>query len=311
MTSRLPARVALLLTLPPLLWAGNAVVGRALVGSVPPLTLNAMRWALAFVLLLPLGWRALGRPREILDRWRYLVVLGGLGVGSYNALQYMAVRTSTPINVTLITASMPLWMLGVGFLFFRERAGGRQLAGAALSLAGVALVLSQGHPSTLLALQLVPGDLLMLLAAALWAGYSWLLARPPASMQGEARPAWNWAEHLLVQVVFGGVWAALFALVEHLFFAPAPIVWSPMLWFGWVYVALGASIVAYWLWGVGVAAIGPSTSASFVNLTPLFAAVLSAALLSEPPRWFHAVAFLLIAGGIVVTSLPRRQNVPG
>lgn len=307
MTQRLTIRVALVLTLPPLLWAGNAVVGRALVGSVPPLTLNAMRWALAFLLLLPLGWRALARPGEILARWKYLVVLGGLGVGSYNALQYMAVRTSTPINVTLITASMPLWMLGVGFIFFGEQARRRQLAGAALSLAGVAFVLSHGHPATLLELRLVPGDLLMLLAAALWAGYSWMLARPPAAMLGEARPAWNWAEFLLVQVVFGGLWAAAFAGVEQAFFDPAPIAWTPKLLFGWAYVALGASIVAYWLWGVGVAAVGPSVGAFFINLTPLFAALLSAALLSEPPRWYHGVAFALIAAGILVTSRARRN----
>lgn len=307
MTHRLTARVALVLTLPPLLWAGNAVVGRALVGSVPPLTLNAMRWALAFLLLLPLGWRALSRPQEILSRWKFLVVLGFLGVGSYNALQYMAVHTSTPINITLITASMPLWMLGVGFLFFREPARRRQLFGAALSLAGVALVLSHGHPSTLRELRLVPGDLLMLVAAALWAGYSWLLVRPPASMQGERRPAWNWAEFLLVQVIFGGAWAWLFAGAEQLFLQPEPIVWSAKLWFGWFYVSLGASIVAYWLWGVGVAAVGPSIGAFFINLTPLFAALLSAALLSEPPRWFHVAAFALIAAGIVVTSVAPKK----
>lgn len=306
MTGRLTARLALVLSMPPLLWAGNAVLGRALIGSIPPVTLNAMRWALAFVLLLPLGWRTLVRPRDILARWKYLCVLGGLGVGSFNALQYMAVRTSTPINVTLITASMPLWMLGVGFLFFREPARRRQLAGAALSLAGVALVLSHGHPATLLELRLVPGDLLMLLAAALWACYSWLLARPPASMRGEARPAWNWAEFLFVQVIFGGLWAGVFAGIEHAFFQPEPTIWSAKLLLGWVYVALGASIVAYWLWGVGVAEAGPSVAAFFINLTPLFAALLSAGLLSELPRWYHGVAFVLIASGILVTSRPSR-----
>lgn len=308
MNHPLTARVALLLTLPPLLWAGNAVVGRALVGSVPPLTLNAMRWALAFLLLLPLGWRALARPAEIMARWKYLTVLGGLGVGSYNALQYMAVHTSTPINVTLITASMPLWMLGVGLIFFREPARRQQLAGAALSLAGVGFVLSHGHPETLLELRLVPGDLLMLLAAALWAGYSWLLARPPASMRGDTRPAWNWAEYLLVQVLFGGTWAALAAGIEQAVFAPPPIAWSAGVAAGWLYVALGASIIAYWLWGVGVSTVGPAVSSFFVNLTPLFAALMSAALLSEPPRWYHVVAFALIAAGIVVTSRPSRPS---
>ena len=60
-------------------------------------------------------------------------------------------------------------------------------------------------------------------------------------------------------------------------------------------------------WGVGVASVGPSVGAFFINLTPLFAALLSAALLSEPPRWYHGVAFALIAAGIVVTSRARRN----
>ena len=110
----------MLLTLPPLLWAGNAVVGRALVGSVPPLALNAMRWWIALALLLPLGWRVLRAPRDIASRWKHLALLGLVGVGSYNALQYLAVQTSTPLNVTLIAASVPVWMLLVGRCFYGE-----------------------------------------------------------------------------------------------------------------------------------------------------------------------------------------------
>ncbi len=106
--------------MPPLLWAGNAIVGRLLVGSVPPVTLNFLRWALAAMLLLPLAWQSLRRPREIFARWRYLAALGVLGVGTYNALQYLALVTSTPINVTLIAASTPVWMLAVGALAFGE-----------------------------------------------------------------------------------------------------------------------------------------------------------------------------------------------
>ena len=115
---RIGAGTALLLTLPPLLWAGNAVVGRLAVGSVPPLTLNFLRWALAALLLLPLGWRVLREPRDILARWPHLMLLGLLGVGTYNAMQYLALVTSTPINVTLIAASLPVWMLAVGAAFY-------------------------------------------------------------------------------------------------------------------------------------------------------------------------------------------------
>ena len=101
-------RLALLLMTPPLMWAGNAVIGRLSIGSMGPLWLNAARWMLAFALLLPLGWRVFATPAaraQIATRWRHLAVLGLIGVGVYNALQYMALKTSTPVNVTLIASS--------------------------------------------------------------------------------------------------------------------------------------------------------------------------------------------------------------
>ncbi len=301
----LTPRIAFLLTLPPLLWAGNAVVGRALVGSVPPLALNAMRWWIALVLLLPLGWRVLRAPGDIGSRWKHLALLGLVGVGSYNALQYLAVQTSTPLNVTLIAASMPVGMMLVGLVFYGVRPGARQIAGAVLSLLGVAMVLSRGSLDTLLHVRLVPGDLLMLLAVALWAGYSWMLARPPASMRGEARPAWDWAEFLLVQVLFGSAWATLAAGVETQF-APVAIHWTPWVIAALAYVAIGPSLIAYRAWGLGVSTVGPAIAAFFSNLTPVFAGVMSAALLGEAPSWYHGVSFVLIAAGIVVSSMPRR-----
>ena len=144
----------------------------------------------------------------------------------------------------------------------------------------------------------------MLLAIALWAWYSWLLARPPAHMRGDARPPWGWAELLLVQVLFGAVWAGAAAGVEAVV-APAPIHWSPWVLLALAYVAIGPSVLAYRFWGMGVATVGPAIAAFFNNLTPVFAAVMSAAWLGEVPRWYHVVAFVLIAAGIVVTSRPR------
>jgi drug/metabolite transporter (DMT)-like permease len=299
-------RIAALLTLPPLLWAGNAVVGRLMVNAVPPLALNALRWALALLFLLPLAWRLFRRPHEIARHAGLFMLLGLLGVGSFNALQYLALQTSTPINVTLIASSAPLWMMGVGALLYGERPAARHWLGALLSLAGVMLVLSRGDVTALLALKLVPGDLLMLLAAALWALYSWMLARPPASFRGDERPDWGWAEMLLMQVIFGGAWAALGAGVEHAV-RPAEIHWSPGVLWALVYVALGPSLIAYRCWGAGVATVGPAIAAFFSNLTPLFAALMSAALLGEPPRAYHVVAFALIAAGIVVTSRQAKR----
>jgi drug/metabolite transporter (DMT)-like permease len=233
-------------------------------------------------------------------------------VGSYNALQYLAVQTSTPLNVTLIAASMPLWMLLAGLVFYGERPGRRAIGAAVLSLAGVALVISRGSLETLRHVQFVPGDLFMLVATALWSAYSWMLARPPASMRGAARPGWNWAEFLFVQVLFGTAWASVAAGAETIVH-PAAIMWTPWVVAALAYVAVGPSLIAYRCWGLGVATVGPAIAAFFSNLTPVFAALLSAALLGEAPRWYHAGAFALIAAGIVASSLPRAapQKVPG
>ena len=317
---QLTPRLALMLSMPPLLWAGNAVVGRLAIGQISPLWLNASRWALALALLLPWGWRVFasaGRRAEIRARWRHLALLGLLGVGAYNALQYMALRTSTPLNVTLIAASLPVWMLAVGALFYGERPRRAQLVGAALSLLGVAVVLARGTPAALLSVHFVPGDLMMLGAIFCWCVYSWQLARPPASMRGAARPDWHWAEFLCLQISIGLLWATASAgLGEWIQPRPEPVVWTPWLVAALVFVAVGPSLVAYRLWGLGVAAAGPAVAAFFGNLTPLFAALLSAALLGEWPRPFHGLAFALIGAGILVSSRqaraqPRPADAPG
>jgi drug/metabolite transporter (DMT)-like permease len=301
LTQRITWGTAGLLTLPPLLWAGNAVVGSLVVGAIPPLTLNALRWALALVILMPLGWRILRRPREIVERWPHLALLGLFGIGCYNAFQYLALRTSTPINVTLIAASSSLFMLLVGFAGYRVRPTWRQMAGAMFSVVGVLLVLSRGSVHTLLELRFVPGDLFMLAATLAWAFYSWMLARPPASMRGAARPAWNWAEFLAAQLLFGVVWASLAAGAE-LRVHPTHIEWTPWIVAALAYVAIGPAIIAYYAWGAGVARVGPTIAAIFSNLTPLFAALLSLAMLGDVPHWYHAVAFVLIATGIVIST---------
>ena len=297
MQHRLTLPTAALLVVPPLLWAGNAVVGRLVTGLVPPITLNFLRWALAFLLLLPLAGWVLRRDSPLWPLWRRYAVLGLLGVGAYNALQYLALKTSTPLNVTLVAASAPAWMLGVGWLGFGQRISLRQVAGALLSIAGVLVVLSRGDWSTLLQVRLVPGDFYVLLATAGWAVYSWLLVRPgdPPALRGD------WAAFLMAQVVLGLAWSGLFAAGEWAL-SEVHIAWGWPLAAALVYVAVGPAILAYRCWGLGVQRVGPTIAGFFANLTPLFAAVMSAAFLGELPHLYHGAAFALIVGGIVVSS---------
>lgn len=297
MNTKLTPSTAALLTIPPLLWAGNAIAGRLLRDAVPPMTLNLLRWTIALVILVPLGRAALKSGSGLVSNWRRFSMLGLLGIGLYNSFQYLALQTSTPINVTLVASGLPVWMLLVGSLFFGVKARARQLAGALLSIAGVLLVLSRGELSQLLALRLVPGDVYMILATIAWSFYSWLLMQPKDPERIRA----DWAAFMLAQVIYGVLWSGVFTIAEVAAGSP-PVAWSWPVAGGLLFVAIGPAIIALRCWGAGVQRAGPSVAAFFVNLTPLFATVLSSAFLGETPHLYHALAFALIVGGIVVSA---------
>lgn len=279
------------------MWAGNAVVGRMMAPLVPPVTLNLLRWLLAALILLPLGWRVFRAHSGLRQAWKPLALMGLFGIGCYNGFQYFALKTSTPLNITLVAASMPIWMMVVGALFFREYPSRRQMVAALFSIAGVLVVLSHGDVSQLLALRLVPGDLFMLVAAFCWAIYSWLLLRAaiPAGLRND------WAAFLLAQMLFGVMWSGVATAFEWQL-TDAHIVWGWPFVGGLLFIALGPALLAYRCWGLGVQRAGPTIAAFFTNLTPLITALLSAFLLAELPKLYHAVAFALIVSGIYLSA---------
>ncbi|WP_426175238.1 DMT family transporter [Massilia sp. TWR1-2-2] len=297
MNRKLTASTALLLTIPPLLWAGNAIVGRLVRDAVPPMTLNLLRWAIAALILVPIGHAILRPGSGLLKDWRRYSMLGLLSVGLYNSMQYLALQTSTPINVTLVAAGMPVWMLLVGALFFGKPVRRSQLVGAVLSIAGVLLVLSRGEWRQLAALRLVAGDVYMILATISWSFYSWLLMQPKDNPEIRR----DWAAFLLGQVVYGIMWSGVLAGVEWSV-RDVHIDWSWPVAAALLFVAIGPAVIAMGCWGAGVQRSGPTVAAFFTNLTPLFAALMSSAFLGELPHLYHIAAFALIVGGIAWSS---------
>lgn len=294
---RLTPLTIALLVLPPLLWAGNAVVGRLAAPLIPPLLLNFLRWLLAFLILLPLGGWVLRTNSGLWTHWRRFALLGLLGTGLYNALQYLALHTSTPLNVTLVGSSGPLWTMVLGHLFFGMRATRSQIQGALLSITGVIIILAHGEWAQLMALRLVPGDLYMLLATLSWAWYSWLLARGPEPQTIRH----DGSAFLLSQLVFGLGWSSMLAGGEWVLSDARPH-WGMPLVAILLFVAIGPAVLAYRWWGLAIQRAGPVVAGFFSNLTPVFAAVLSTLFLGETPRLYHALAFVLIVAGIVVSS---------
>ena len=195
--------------------------------------------------------------------------------------------------------ALPLILLAWGVRFMAHRGGERAIGRVVFAV--IAVAFAAVHCATL-----VPGDAWMLLASLLWAWYSWLLARPGAGAEPAAIKA-DWAAFLLAQIVMGLVWSGLLTAGEWWTMPEATagqphIVWGWTLAAGLLYVALGPSLLAYRCWGAAVTRVGPAMASVFSNLTPLFAALMSATLLGEPPSAYHALGFVLIVGGILVSS---------
>lgn len=300
MTSRLTPGTAGLLLVPPLMWAGNAIVGRALVGEFPPLALSFWRWALALALIAPFTVATLWRERALLRQWWWpLLAISAVGVGLYNSLQYLALQTASVLSVTLIAASGPIVTLLVGALAFGAAVARAQWLGAGISAAGVLLVVARGDLGNLARLHVAAGDLIMLGATLSWSLYTWLLRR--------RRPPLALAPFLTVQIALGAAMILPFYLAEALWDGQA-IAWSQGSVAGLVYVAVLPSLLAYWCWDRGVARAGAVLPVVFANLTPIFAAILGSAFLDEKIAWFHLAGGALILAGIAAANRPAQPG---
>ncbi|HSV28472.1 MAG TPA: DMT family transporter, partial [Candidatus Omnitrophota bacterium] len=253
-----------LLVLPPLFWAGNALVGRAVVGDIPPVGLSFWRWVLALVVILPFTARSILNHADVLKaNWRVVVALGVFSVTAYNTLLYLALQTTTAINATLVGTSLPLMVLVLARLWLDEPIRARQAAGIGVSGLGLVAVVAKGDPTVLARLEFTPGDLLMLVATLSWSIYSVMLRRHPLPVPGLTLLA------VLIAVGLVGI-APLYAweLALGLVFVPSAEALGAI-----AYTAVFASLLAYYFWNRGVAAVGAAVAGQFTYLIPLFASV--------------------------------------
>ncbi len=280
----------LLLALAALFWAGNVLLGRALHQDFPPVALAFWRWSVATLILLPFTWRHLRRDlRGLVEAWPSLLALSVLGISTFNTLLYQAAHTTTATNIALIQTLMPAAIVALDLLLFSQRISPRRTLGVVVAMSGGAFVVLRGDPAALGDVDLVPGDLWMMMAIVVYAGYSVLLRRRP-----DVHPLSFLAASFLL--------GSLLLLPLHLgefAFRGGPT-WSGGLVAGIAYVAVFPSILAYLFWNRGVALLGAGAAGLYICLVPIFTAVLAVPMLGESLHSFHLVGFGLIACGILL-----------
>lgn len=293
--NRLFDQVWLLLMLPPLFWASNAIVGRAVAGAVPPVGLAFWRWTLGALLILPFAWRHLTADADVLKRhWAVIGLLALLGIAVFNTLVYLGLNTTSVLNAVMMQTGIPPLIVLMSFLMFRDRVSAVQGAGIALSLAGALTLISKGDLGALVRLDLNPGDLWIFVAVICYAGYTALLRR---------RPAVHAFSFLFVTFAAGAAMILPFYLGETLGGRPYEV--TAMALGATVYVALFPSILAYLCFNRLVAVAGPNRAGMCIHLVPVFGTVLAILFLGETLHVFHVAGIALIAVGIVLATRRR------
>jgi drug/metabolite transporter (DMT)-like permease len=281
-------RAYLLLTLTALCWGGNAVFGRLAVGEISPMALVTLRWLGALGLLLVFARAQLTRDwPAIREHLPFVSAMGAIGFTVFNALYYVAAHSTTAVNIGILQGSVPMFVLIGAFAAYRTRVRGIQIAGVLVTMLGVVIVASGGELTRLVTFALNFGDVLMIAACVLYAGYTvGLNRRPPVSS-------------LALFTVMAG---AAFLTSLPLVFAEAALgrfQWPTST--GWLVLALVTlfpSFLAQICFIQGVSLIGPGRAGIFVNLVPVFASILALLVLKEAFEPVHAIALSLVLGGI-------------
>jgi drug/metabolite transporter (DMT)-like permease len=284
-----------LLVLANLLWAGNIVLGRGMVGMVPPITLAYWRWTGAFLIAIGFAWPYLRRDwRVLLGRWRLMLVLSATGIATYNTMSYIGLTSTTALNVLLLQSAGPLIIILWAFALFGDRPSLWQAAGVALSLVGVAVIAAHGSLASLLHLSLNRGDVWILVAMLIYGSYAALF---------RVRPATHPLSFLVATMGIGSMMILPFYLWEVA--EGGRIEGGLPAWFALAYIAVFPSFVAYLFFNRGIELIGAARSGQSWHLMPVFGSILAVVFLGEQFHVYHAVGIALIAGGIVLASVKK------
>lgn len=284
----------LILILPPMFWAGNFVVGRAVNGVIPPLTLSFGRWLIALLCILPFAWQTMRRDRlrYLNIRWQ-LLLISAIGVGAFNTLIYTGLTTTTATNALLLNSFIPILIVLFGALFYHQHLSLRQGIALLTSFSGVLIIVSQGQWQRLSSLSFSQGDLIIFSAMVCWALYTLWLRRIPADIDRIGLmgmqiligvilllPLFVW-EYLSGQTIrhFDGEVAAAFA-----------------------YVGIFPSVLAYLLYNLGVDRAGAARAGLFIHLMPAFGAMLSVLFLGEHLHLYQVFGIGAIFAGIILAS---------
>lgn len=288
----------LLLFLTTLFWGGNAVAGKLAVGHISPMVLTSIRWAIALGILVLIGGRQFWAERtKAFRHFPLLFLYGALGFALFNVALYSALNHTSAINVAIEQAAAPATIFIGSFLVFRTRVTAMQIVGFSLSLVGIAVVASGGNLSKIASLDINRGDAYMAIGVLVYSAYSVLL---------KFKPEMHWKSMMIVMAFSALLVSLPFTYIE--LGTPNGLMPDTQGWLVAIYAATLPAIASQVFWIVGVGMIGANRAGVFINLVPIMGTILAIIILGEEFGRHHAVALVLVVGGIWMAEHSGRKT---
>ncbi len=284
----------LLLILATLFWSGNFIVGKfATLFQIPPLTLNVLRWISVWFILLPFTYKEIYKNLPIIKKnWFIISFMGVITISTFNSVVYYALNFTQVINAVLVLAAIPAATIVLSSIMKIEKTNSFQLFGLLLSIIGIGTIISNGEIQKILSLNFNKGDLWMIVCVLSWSLYSTLLKKNK----------FKFSQFSLIQLM---VTVGIVFLIPQYFYEKSiglEISINKAFLLILFYVVIFPAIAAYYCWQKGIAIIGPNRSSMFIQLMPLFSAVMAIMIFQEKFEIYHFVGAIFILTGIYLSN---------
>ncbi|MCO8043147.1 DMT family transporter [Acinetobacter bohemicus] len=272
-----------------MIWSLNIVVTRYAADLISPASISFYRWLIAFLILTPFMLSKVWQQRQLVrQHWLQLAVLSAFGMVLYQGLAYTAAHYTTATNMGLINAFIPIFTILVSFFILKDIPNYFAIIGGILSFCGLMYVMAQGDLTALWQNGAHWGDLLMVIAVFFYAFYGVFLKK------------WQLKIPLLISLYI----QIGFALIYHLPF----IAWlgldslNPANLSSVLYAGIFPSLIAPLVWMLAVQQIGPNRTSIFMNLMPVFTAIIASIWLAESWTIYHSMGGAIILLGILLAQ---------
>lgn len=275
------------------LWSVNMVIASGVKEHIPPIGLAFWRWTVACVVLTPLALRATIIDFKIVKKHiKYLLLTAILGISIFNTLIYFAGKTTSAFNLSLMAISIPLFIIGISRIVFKEKVSNLAIAGIITIITGVLVLISKGSLDALLRINFAFGDLLMLLACFFFACYTLLVRKKPEELDPKV--------FLYSVFVIGTLILLPFYLWENTYLEKVIIDSKTLLIIS--YVGIFASLVSFYLWNEAIGLIGTSKTAVIYYLIPIFSGILAYFFLGQSIEFIQIISMAIIVLGLLITN---------